>query len=250
MQYKADVARSSKTSYVKPMKRSQKKRVLFFGRASCKNSQSLVELLRELGFTVTAEFVTSRQHKLSKKCLVWSGDYIFSYRCLVKIPSVIIERAVLECINFHPATPKYRGSGGVNWALYNNEKEFGVTVHKMEHEIDSGSILMVDRFKIKDSDNLDTLWHKTNLRMHNVAKTFFCQLDRQGQEFIADLQKKNQSERWQGRLRRIEEVDALEQIKLDCDEDELKRIIRSTSLENRVPYISLHGHRFDLAKSF
>ena len=227
-------------------KRPQKKLVLFFGRDGCKNSEKLVALLQQLGFEVTAEFVKSRKHRLSERCFQWSGDFIFSYRCLVKIPLAIIQNASLDCVNFHPATPQHRGSGGINWALYNNENEFGVTVHRMNGQIDAGEILLVDRFDISDRDNLESLWRKTDSRMYEVAHTFFHRLACQGQTMINNLLQQNQSEKWSGRLHRIEEVDSLEKLSLDCGSQELERVIRSTVIGDRVPYVCLHRHRFNL----
>jgi methionyl-tRNA formyltransferase len=45
-------------------------------------------------------------------------------------------------INLHNAPlPKYRGVRPINWALKNNEKEHGVTIHKVTPGIDDGPIL-------------------------------------------------------------------------------------------------------------
>ena len=47
-----------------------------------------------------------------------------------------------EIINLHNAPlPKYRGVRPINWALKNNEKYHGVTIHKIYPDIDNGAIL-------------------------------------------------------------------------------------------------------------
>jgi len=47
-----------------------------------------------------------------------------------------------EVINVHLAPlPKYRGRHPMHWALINGEREFGVTVHYMDEDFDSGAIL-------------------------------------------------------------------------------------------------------------
>lgn len=45
-------------------------------------------------------------------------------------------------INLHPSLlPKYRGADPIFWALVNNEKETGMTVHWMDEGVDTGALL-------------------------------------------------------------------------------------------------------------
>ncbi|NOH01923.1 MAG: methionyl-tRNA formyltransferase [Chloroflexi bacterium] len=45
-------------------------------------------------------------------------------------------------INVHPSLlPKYRGADPIFWALVNNEKETGITIHWMDEGVDTGSLL-------------------------------------------------------------------------------------------------------------
>ncbi len=54
---------------------------------------------------------------------------------LLKLPKI-------ACINRHSALlPKYGGVLPVFWAMYNGEKEIGVSIHYMTKEIDKGDIL-------------------------------------------------------------------------------------------------------------
>jgi len=46
-------------------------------------------------------------------------------------------------INVHQAKiPEYRGGGTTFWALYNGEKEVGVTIHEVAAEVDAGRIIL------------------------------------------------------------------------------------------------------------
>tara|TARA_B100002019_G_scaffold240306_1_gene215956 strand:+ start:11248 stop:12021 length:774 start_codon:yes stop_codon:yes gene_type:complete len=46
------------------------------------------------------------------------------------------------CINCHPAAlPCYRGVKPIFWAMLNNEKKLGITVHTMNSDIDTGKIV-------------------------------------------------------------------------------------------------------------
>ena len=70
----------------------------------------------------------------------------------------IINMPRLKTINCHAGKlPFYRGRNILNWALINDEKEFGVTIHYMDEGIDTGDIILQKSFPITDMDNYSTL---------------------------------------------------------------------------------------------
>ena len=72
--------------------------------------------------------------------------------------SSLIEYPRLQSINCHAGKlPFYRGRNILNWVLLNDEKEFGVTVHKMDEGIDTGDILAQQILPITDEDTYATL---------------------------------------------------------------------------------------------
>lgn len=63
-----------------------------------------------------------------------------------------------KTINCHAGKlPFYRGRNILNWALINDEKEFGITVHYMDEGIDTGDIILQETYPITDEDNYGTL---------------------------------------------------------------------------------------------
>lgn len=59
------------------------------------------------------------------------------------LPEVIWNMPPLGTINVHGSLlPQYRGAAPINWAIINGEKETGVTTFKLQHEIDTGDILL------------------------------------------------------------------------------------------------------------
>ena len=70
----------------------------------------------------------------------------------------IINLTRIGIINCHAGKlPFYRGRNILNWALINDEKEFGITVHFVDEGIDTGDIILQETFKISDEDNYDSL---------------------------------------------------------------------------------------------
>lgn len=64
----------------------------------------------------------------------------------------------LHTINCHAGKlPFYRGRNILNWALINDEKEFGITVHYVDEGIDTGDILAQRVFPITEQDTYATL---------------------------------------------------------------------------------------------
>ena len=65
-------------------------------------------------------------------------------------------------INCHAGKlPFYRGRNILNWALINDEKEFGITVHFVDDGIDTGDIIRQRVFPIIDEDNYQTLLNRS-----------------------------------------------------------------------------------------
>lgn len=63
-----------------------------------------------------------------------------------------------KTINCHAGKlPFYRGRNILNWALINDEKEFGITVHYMDEGIDTGDIILQEAYPITEEDNYGTL---------------------------------------------------------------------------------------------
>jgi len=61
-------------------------------------------------------------------------------------------------INVHASLlPQYRGAAPINWAIINGEKETGVTTFKLQHEIDTGNILLQEKIEIGENETAGEL---------------------------------------------------------------------------------------------
>lgn len=70
----------------------------------------------------------------------------------------IINVPKLGVINCHAGKlPFYRGRNILNWALINDEKEFGITVHYVDEGIDTGDIINQKTYAISERDNYKSL---------------------------------------------------------------------------------------------
>ncbi len=70
------------------------------------------------------------------------------------LPEVVWKMPPLGSVNLHGSLlPQYRGAAPINWAVINGEKKTGVTTFKLQHEIDTGDILLQQSFAIGDDEN-------------------------------------------------------------------------------------------------
>jgi methionyl-tRNA formyltransferase len=74
------------------------------------------------------------------------------------LPEAVWNMPPLGTINLHASLlPQYRGAAPINWAIINGEKETGVTTFKLQHEIDTGNILLSERIPIGESETAGEL---------------------------------------------------------------------------------------------
>ena len=96
------------------------------------------------------------------------------------LPEAVWNMPQYGTFNLHASLlPQYRGAAPINWAIINGEKETGVTSFFLQHQIDTGNVIMQERIKIDDNDNAGTLHDKLmELGAETILKT--VQLIEQG----------------------------------------------------------------------
>ena len=75
------------------------------------------------------------------------------------LPEVVWGMPRFGTFNVHAALlPQYRGAAPINWAIINGEKQTGVTTFFLDHDIDTGRIIMQEPFEIKDEYNVEDVY--------------------------------------------------------------------------------------------
>ena len=74
------------------------------------------------------------------------------------LPEIVWNMPPMGTVNLHGSLlPQYRGAAPINWAIINGEKETGVTTFKLQHEIDTGNILLQEKISIGDDETATEL---------------------------------------------------------------------------------------------
>jgi len=108
------------------------------------------------------------------------------------LPKEILEIPKLGCWNAHASLlPRWRGAAPIQWSLMEGDEFTGVGIMKMNEGLDTGDILLEEKIKIDNNDNLNTLTEKlsilsaklflnaTSLLEDNINKDINTQLTKQ-----------------------------------------------------------------------
>ena len=75
------------------------------------------------------------------------------------LPEVVWDMPRFGTFNVHAALlPQYRGAAPINWAVINGETETGVTTFFLDHDIDTGRIIMQKPFDIPDDADVEYVY--------------------------------------------------------------------------------------------
>jgi methionyl-tRNA formyltransferase len=135
-------------------------------------SVNLWQVARDMGLkTQPAELVKDvdfARHLRAEKV-----DLLLNVHSLYIIHGEVLSALRVGAYNLHPGPlPRYAGLNAISWAIYHGEQQHGVTVHKMEPQIDSGAIAYQEMFPIENDDTALSL----NFRCTSKGVTLMLKL--------------------------------------------------------------------------
>ena len=162
--------------------------ILLVRKSNCNYCEQAMKFLTDTDHRVAVMECEKRFDKFPED-ITFKPRVVFSFKNYIVLPRSITDSTV--CINFHPGPPEHPGSCPANWALYNQDKSFGVTAHFMNGLVDNGLIFRVRRFPMQP--DLDSLLKKAN---EEVLKLF--------KEVVGDM-----TTTWVGKARKGKDLDKL-----------------------------------------
>lgn len=104
-------------------------------------------------------------------------DYIFSIYYRQILPKSLLSIAKFASINIHPSLlPHYRGPVPTAWTIENGEKYFGITIHLMDEGIDTGDILVQEKYPIIENETGFALYTRGMKLGFELLKNNFSKL--------------------------------------------------------------------------
>ena len=170
-------------------------------------------------------------------------DFIISIQYHKILKPKHIQVANKLAINLHMAPlPDYRGCNQFSFAIYNNAKIFGTTIHRLESGIDNGDIIVEKRFEIDVNEDVKSLYEKT----YEASIRLF-------EENISDILSLNYSVIKQADLLVAREthyytrndINRLKRIDLNQSEEEIILKIKATAMPGfEQPFAIVDGEKY------
>jgi methionyl-tRNA formyltransferase len=113
---------------------------------------SLWNVARKMGFqTWPAEQVKTPE--LAERLRGGNVDILLNVHSLYRVNREVLAAPKLGAFNLHQGLlPRYAGINTVSWAIFRGENLHGVTVHKMDADLDTGPVVYQSCFPIEPDD--------------------------------------------------------------------------------------------------
>lgn len=175
---------------------------------------------------------------------VHSGDFKFDLALSVlywrKLSRPLIEASKHGVINFHPAPlPDYKGVGGYNLAILHGLRQWAVSAHYVDEEIDTGEIIRVDPFAINlERETAQSLERKSVTALEHL-------IDAVMEDFLSEPRKLASSPNIGGVYLSRPEMEDLKRI--DPENDDVDRKVRAFWFPPYSgAYIEIGGRQYTL----
>lgn len=140
-----------------------KKKAFIIERAKKYGIETLVLSLKD--FSSKEEY----EQKIVDRLKELEIDYIFLAGYMKICSNVLLSNYKDRIINIHPALlPSFKGAHGILDAYNYGVKVFGVTIHYVDEDIDSGKIIAQDIIDYKEGDTLEEVEEKIHKLEHKL----------------------------------------------------------------------------------
>jgi len=173
-----------------------------------------------------------------------SVSLLLSFGTGVIVPTWILMKPGLLCLNVHAASPQYPGRDPHHFAVYDGAKQYGATMHYMTECVDAGKIVDVDLFEVPFSVTPKDILDLANEAGWRLIERFFWRFAQYGAPEPLECQ--IWSERKSTRKMFLE----LCRIEPFMSKEEVERRYRSTAMPGyRNLYVDIHGIRFRIEEA-
>ena len=152
-----------------------------------------------------------------------------------------IAKAKQISVNLHMApVPEYRGCNQFSYAIIDDAKEFGTTIHIINEKIDGGDILFEARFPIPKNcwvDQLYKITYKKSLELFEASLPCIVSnnIEPKKQSLYKGLRSSS--------IHYRKDIETLKQIDLSWDQERMAKHIRATSMPGYEPPYCLIGNK-------
>lgn len=164
-------------------------------------------------------------------------DIIYSVQHHELLKATHIQKASKIAVNLHLAPlPEYRGCNQFSFAIMDEVKEFGVSIHEIDTRIDHGDLLFEERFSVPEHcwvNDLYELTFRAALRLFETSAADLIQgkYSKIPQSELLKTRKEN--------LHFRNEIQELKQVDLNQSAEVIKKTLRATYMPGFEPPYAL-----------
>lgn len=165
---------------------------------------------------------------------------LIAFTTPVIVPPETLDRLGFGAYNFHPGSPQYPGWAPAHFALYEEAKEFGGTVHRMIRRVDAGPIVDVEMFEIPAGITVSGLEELSYTKLVQIFWRLAGNLATQSEPLV------ERAMRWGTQRSSQRAYRDLCDIPLTIPKDELQRRLKVFGADHHgiAPTVRLHGFPF------
>lgn len=170
-------------------------------------------------------------------------DFIISVQYHLILKQEHIDVAKSLAINLHMAPlPEYRGCNQFSFAIFNESKVFGTTLHRLESGIDNGDIIFESRFAIPDNCMVKELYDLTfqksvELFENSIGEIFSGNYELKSQDSLLEERGMN--------LYYRKDIQQLKSLDLGPNKNDVIKRVRATAMPGfDPPYTLINGKKY------
>jgi len=200
--------------------------------------------LLKIAKSVRNDLIISKIHseqELNNLLLNQDYDLLISFGSSIIVSKKILEIKGLKSVNIHAASPKYPGRDPHHFAVYDNVKKYGATMHFMINKVDEGGIIDVDFFSVKSSIKPNELLIKAN----DAGLKLFIKLLKNFDK--KNYLKVNNKYKWSNKKNTRKDFEKLCNLSFDIDNKEFMKRLNACSFPgyNNL-FLNIYGKKFQI----
>jgi methionyl-tRNA formyltransferase len=158
------------------------KEFLFFGKVAAiaipksnKEMQHILEpMLKEVNVPLLLLHKKDYVAQLENAIMEYTPNVVLMMTFPFIIPAYILSKPKKGFINFHYGLlPQCQGPQPILWHMLNNDKDAGITLHKVDEGIDTGDIIMQEKITIEENNTYGILQSKLAFLGAKLAASLF-----------------------------------------------------------------------------
>ena len=207
-------------------------------------AKNLIDVLVEKSPETAVIFVEHPNEILQFGGEFLSGCRMISFGSRFYVKPEVLDLISYKSYNFHPGPTNYPGWAPFNFALYDKSPDFGVTLHEMTADIDTGPIVGSKTFDIPAGCDVQRLMDLTTEAMYQLFDELSLDIAK-GELPLPSIDLK-----WSGHIWTKKDFEQICRLNLDLSKEELEKRLHAFGSSDGInlPHLVIDKSRYFVAE--